>query len=66
MYGVDLNASATSNRSNSIPASFAIAGRCSAALVDPPVAATTRAALTKAARVQMSRGRRLRSSNSIT
>ena len=66
MYGVDLKISATSNRSNSMPHSLAIAGRCSAPLVEPPVAATTRAAFSNAARVQMSRGRRLRSSRAIT
>ena len=37
---MERNTSATSNKSNLIPASLAIAGRCSAALVEPPVAAT--------------------------
>ena len=41
-----------------MPASLAMAGRCSAALVEPPVAATTMAAFSNALRVQMSRGRR--------
>ncbi len=48
------------------PASFAIAGKCSAALVEPPVAATTAAAFSNAARVQMSRGRRPLASSAIT
>ena len=41
----------------SMPASCAIAGRCSAALVEPPDAATTMAAFSSALRVTMSRGR---------
>ena len=40
-----------------MPASCAMAGRCSAALVEPPVAATTMAAFSNALRVTMSRGR---------
>jgi cobalamin biosynthesis protein CobD/CbiB len=43
-----------------------MAGRCSAALVEPPVAATTMAAFSNALRVQMSRGRRFFASRSIT
>ena len=58
--------SATSNRSNSMPASCAIAGRCSAALVEPPVAATTAAAFSSALRVTMSRGRMFLAISSIT
>ena len=46
MYGVELYISTTSLKVNLIPASLAIAGRCKAALVDPPVAATTLEALT--------------------
>ena len=38
------------------PASCAIAGRCSAALVEPPVADTTAQAFSSALRVTMSRG----------
>jgi hypothetical protein len=38
----------------------AIAGRCRPALVEPPVAATTTAAFSRALRVTMSRGRRPR------
>src|ERR1700760_1068726 len=41
-----------------MPHSCAMAGRCSAALVDPPDAATTTAAFSKALRVTISRGRR--------
>jgi hypothetical protein len=52
-----LKTSATSNRLNSIPHSCAIAGKCSAALVEPPDAATTAAAFSNALRVTMSRGR---------
>jgi hypothetical protein len=40
-----------------MPHSLAIAGRCSAPLVDPPVAATTVAAFSSALRVTISRGR---------
>ena len=40
-----------------MPASCAIAGRCSAALVEPPVAETTVAAFSSAFSVTMSRGR---------
>ena len=47
MYGVDLKISATSNKSNLIPASLAIAGKCNAAFVEPPDAATTLAAFSK-------------------
>ena len=49
-----------------MPASLAMAGKCNAAFVEPPVAATTRAALMKASRVQMSRGRRFSSSRFMT
>jgi hypothetical protein len=52
-----LKISATSKRSNLMPHSCAIAGRCSAALVEPPEAATTVAAFSSALRVTMSRGR---------
>ena len=44
MYGVFLEIFVTSSSVNLIPASFAIAGRCKAAFVDPPDAATTTAA----------------------
>ena len=37
----------TSSNVNFIPASFAIAGKCKAALVDPPEAATITAAFSK-------------------
>src|SRR5213595_3027518 len=40
-----------------MPHSWAIAGRCSAAFVEPPDAATTAAAFSRALRVTMSRGR---------
>ena len=39
-----------------MPASFAIAGKCKAALVDPPVAATTTAAFFKDSIVTISLG----------
>ena len=39
-----------------MPASCAIAGRCSAALVEPPVADTTAHAFSSDSRVTMSRG----------
>src|ERR1700709_2625404 len=58
--------SQTSRRVNSMPASWAMAGRCRPPLVEPPVAATTTAAFSNASRVQMSRGRMLRSSSFIT
>ena len=57
MYGVRRMIDATSIRSKSMPASLAIAGRCSPALVEPPVAATMIAAFSSALRVTMSRGR---------
>ena len=66
MYGVRLKISATACRSKSMPASFAIAGRCSPPLVEPPDAATTMAAFSKALRVAMSRGRMRRRSTFIT
>ena len=43
-----------------------MAGRCSAALVEPPVAATTAAAFSSALRVTMSRGRILSAIRSMT
>ena len=49
-----------------MPASLAIAGRCSAPLVEPPVAATTTAAFSSARRVTISRGRMPVSSRRIT
>ena len=49
-----------------MPHSLAIAGRCRPALVEPPVAATTAAAFSSAARVTISRGRRSRRSRFIT
>ncbi len=49
-----------------MPASCAIAGRCSAALVEPPEAATTVAAFSSASRVTMWRGRRPCSSSRMT
>jgi len=45
--GVFLNILATSIKSNLIPISLAIAGKCKAAFVDPPVAATIVAAFSK-------------------
>ena len=65
-YGVFLKISATANKSKSIPHSCAIAGRCSAAFVEPPVAATTTAAFSSDFRVTISRGRIRRASNSMT
>ena len=56
MYGVRRKTSQTSSRVKSMPASWAMAGRCSPALVEPPVAATTTAAFSSALRVTMSRG----------
>ena len=41
-----------------MPHSLAMAGRCNAALVDPPEAATTAAAFSNANRVTIDRGRR--------
>jgi len=41
-----------------MPASLAIAGRCSPEFVEPPAAATTVAAFSSDLRVTMSRGRR--------
>ena len=49
-----------------MPASCAIAGRCRAALVEPPEAATVMAAFSSALRVTMSRGRMFRAMSSIT
>ena len=49
-----------------MPHSFAIAGRCRPALVEPPVAATMVAAFSKALRVAMSRGRMPSDSRPIT
>ena len=49
-----LKISATSNKLNLMPHPWAIAGRCSAALVEPPEAATTAAAFSRASRVTMS------------
>src|SRR5262245_53761986 len=49
-----------------MPASWAIAGRCSAVLVDPPEAATTAAAFSSDLRVTMSRGLMLLATRSIT
>ena len=46
-YGVLLNILATSIKSNLIPISFAKAGKCNAAFVEPPVAATIVAAFSK-------------------
>ena len=54
--GVRSNTSATSSMSKAMPASCAIAGICSAALVEPPVAATIAQAFSSAFRVTMSRG----------
>ena len=65
-YGVFLNISATSIISNLIPHSFAIAGKCKAALVDPPVAATITAAFFKDSIVTMSLGLILFFNNAIT
>ncbi len=49
-----------------MPHSCAMAGRCRPPLVEPPVAATTMAAFSKALRVQMSRGRMPSASSCIT
>src|SRR5690348_10447709 len=49
-----------------MPASFAIAGRCRAAFVEPPVAATTIAAFSNAFLVAIARGRMLCSISDIT
>ncbi len=49
-----------------MPASWAMAGRCRPALVEPPVQATTRAAFSSALRVTTSRGRMRFSSRFIT
>ena len=49
-----------------MPASFAIAGKCKAAFVDPPEAATTRAAFSNDFKVTISLGRKFNSINFIT
>ena len=54
--GVRANTSATSSTVKRMPASLAIAGMCSAALVEPPVAATMALAFSSARRVTRSRG----------
>ena len=51
-----LNIFATSIKSNLIPISFAIAGKCKPAFVDPPVAATIVAAFSKDFLVTISHG----------
>ena len=56
MKGVRCSTSATSSAVNLIPASLAMAGMCSAVLVDPPVAATMAQAFSSALRVTISRG----------
>ena len=56
----------TSSMVNSIPASCAMAGKCSAALVEPPVAPTVTAAFSSALRVTMSRGRNWLATSAIT
>ena len=66
MYGVRRMISTTSSMVKRMPASCAIAGRCSPALVEPPVAPTTTAAFSSASRVTMSRGRSRLSSSAIT
>ena len=58
--------SQTSSSVNSMPASCAIAGRCSPPLVEPPVQATTRAAFSRLFRVTTSRARMRFSSSRIT
>ena len=64
--GVRANTSATSNKSNAMPASWASAGRCSVAFVLPPVAATTAAAFSSDLRVTICRGRGPSRSRRIT
>ena len=56
MSGVRANTSATSSSVKRMPASWAIAGRCRPALVEPPVAATAAAAFSSDLRVTRSRG----------
>ena len=56
----------TSSMVKRMPASFAMAGRWSPALVLPPVAPTTTAAFSSAFSVTMSRGRRFFFTSSIT
>ena len=58
--------SQTSRKVKVTPHSWAMAGRCRPPLVEPPVAAITRAAFSNAFLVQMSRGRMLRSNRLIT
>ena len=65
-YGVSWKMSQTSSRSKSMPASCAIAGRCSPPLVEPPVHATTRAAFSRLLRVTTSRARMPFASRFIT
>ena len=57
MSGVCALMRSKSGSASSTPASFAIASRCSTALVDPPVAATTAIAFSIAVRVMIVRGR---------
>ena len=57
MCGVRWAISAKSRSVNEMPHSWAMAGRCRAAFVEPPVAATTAAAFSKDFLVTMSRGR---------
>jgi hypothetical protein len=57
--GVRAQTASKSSMERGTSASRAMASRWSTSLVEPPVAATLAMALSKAARVQMSRGRRL-------
>ena len=49
-----------------MPASLAIAGRCSEVFVEPPKARSTRSAFSKASAVMMAEGRRSRFTSSMT
>ncbi len=66
MYGALRMIFMTSSSVKRMPASLAIAGRCSAALVEPPVAPTTSAAFCSDLSVTMSRGRMRCSINDTT
>ena len=66
MYGVRFMIRTTSSSVKRRPASCAKAGRCSPALVLPPVAPTTTAAFSSASIVTMSRGRRPLSIRAMT
>ncbi len=66
MCGVCLPIRSNSSMARSMPASWAMAGRCRTAFVDPPIAQATAMAFSKARRVMMSDGRISLSSSPTT